>query len=300
MASFKKFYDVNPKDKLGSGTYGDVFLGTRRADNLQVAVKKMLRKNMDATILDMVVGEVQILKELNHPHIVKIYDLYKDYEAYYICLELVTGGELFNRITKKTYYSEVDARNCCKIILSAIKHCHSRHIVHRDLKPENLLMQSDDDDASLKLIDFGFAQYAPEPTLKGICGTAIYMAPEIWKHECYGKSVDMWAVGVITYILLGGYPPFSDETRQQLISQICAGSFEFHYEYWKEVSEEAKDFIRRLLTVNVADRMTVSDAMRHKWVSPMQLVLILASTVLRFVAGNDTRRAIRASFNPRS
>jgi calcium/calmodulin-dependent protein kinase I len=188
-------------------------------------------------------------------------------EKFYVVMEYLDGGELFDRIVKKTFYNEKEARDLVKILLQALKYLHDRSIVHRDLKPENLLMTNKDDDANVKLADFGFAVLADGFNVTTQCGTPGYMAPEILENKSYGKPVDLWAFGVILYILLGGYPPFHDDNQRVLFRKIIKGEFHFHVEYWSTVSEEAKDLIRGLLTLDMKKRLTVDQALAHPWVT---------------------------------
>lgn len=261
-----QFYSIHYEKEIGKGISGSVYQGIRKCDKLDVAIKLIFKKKLSSTSVSSITNEVGALQRLDHPHIVRFYNMYEDNQAYYICLELVRGGELFDRISKKTFYTEREARDICLAILSAIKHCHDRNIVHRDLKPENLMMMGLDDDTNVKLVDFGFSAEASGLTLTGHMGTPIYMAPEIYGRKAYGKPVDMWAFGVIVYILLCGYAPFSDEKRERLERRIQNGVFAFHEEYWKDSSAEAKDFISKLLSVNVSDRLTVDQAIFHPWV----------------------------------
>jgi serine/threonine protein kinase len=171
-----------------------------------------------------------------------------------------------------------------RILLNSIKYLHDKNIVHRDLKPENLLMTSKEDDASVKLADFGFAVIADGFSITNQCGTPGYIAPEILENKAYGKSnisssisftsliiytigkpVDMWSFGVILYILLGGYPPFHDDNQRALFRKIIKGEYQFHPDYWNTVSEDAKDLIRGLLTVDMKKRLTVDQALAHPW-----------------------------------
>jgi len=147
-----------------------------------------------------------------------------------------------------------------------MNYLHDHNIVHRDLKPENLLLANKNNDSNIRLADFGFAKRVNQP-LKTQCGTPGYVAPEILKGESYGLSVDMWSIGVITYILLGGYPPFHDENQSVLYKKIKQGEFVFHAEYWDPVSVEAKDLISRMLTVDCDKRLTAADALNHPWIS---------------------------------
>ena len=210
--------------------------------------------------------EVSNLKKLNHRHIIKFIDFYVEPTFYYLIMEYVPGGELFTRIKQKEYYNERDARDIIYCILSAIKYCHDINIVHRDLKPENLLLATGTDDTNVKIADFGFSIVAESNDITSPVGTLSYVAPEILKCIPYGKPVDMWAIGVISYILLGGYPPFTDKNEDKLMDKIENGVFEFHIEHFKNVSDEAKDFIRMLLVVDMDLRMTAIEAIKHSWV----------------------------------
>lgn len=205
---------------------------------------------------------------MDHPNILKCLGFFDEEEMYYLVMEYMEGGELFDRIVKKTFYSEKEARDLVYILLSTIHYCHTRNVVHRDLKPENLLLSSLDDDAHVKLADFGFAiQSGGYMSLKTQCGTPGYVAPEILSTQPYGKAVDMWSIGVITYILLGGYPPFHDDNQKVLFQKIKTAEYEFHPEYWDAVSSEAKDLISRLLKVNPLERYTAAEALNHSWIT---------------------------------
>ncbi|CAN0019104.1 unnamed protein product, partial [Phaeothamnion confervicola] len=165
----------------------------------------------------------------------------------------------------QNFYNEKEARDLCRVLLDAVKYCHDRSVVHRDLKPENLLLSSPDDDANIKLADFGFARSLEGGKMQTQCGTPGYVAPEILRGEPYGASVDMWSIGVIIYILLGGYPPFHDENQTRLFRKIKGGNFKFHPEYWGKISDDAKDLIKRCLTVDVSQRLTAAQAVEHPW-----------------------------------
>lgn len=259
-------YNIKYDKELGKGASGQVYEGVSKVSGEMVAVKIVFRRTLDNFKVKAIANEVGALRQLNHPNVVRLYDMFEDRHAYYFCLELIRGGELFDRIEKKTNYNEHEARLLCKQILSGIKHCHDHDIVHRDLKPDNLMMLSPDDDVSVKLVDFGFASETHGNDLTGIVGTPIYMAPEIWKQLPHGKPVDMWSFGVIAYILLCGYPPFADEKRDRLVRLISKANFAFHDEYWSGSSPEAKNFISSLLKVDVDERLTVDQALAHPWV----------------------------------
>jgi calcium/calmodulin-dependent protein kinase I len=265
------FYTISYRDELGKGASGQVYKGCRLSDKREAAVKVMFKKNMSPTSVRSVTSEVRVLRNLNHDNVVKLYDMYEDRISFYLCMELVTGGELFERLEQKSSYEEGEARRVCKQILGAIKHCHDRHVVHRDLKPENFMMVSRDDDAAIKLVDFGFAEESSENNLVGKLGTPMYMAPELWLEQPHGKPVDMWSVGVIIYIILCGYPPFSDERRDILVKRILKSVYAFHDEYWTNISTEAKDLIAKLLHVDPEKRLTIDDAVNHPWVSRLMV-----------------------------
>jgi len=245
-------------------------------------------------------SEVDILLKLKHANIVQAYDFFEEDKVFYVILECLEGGELFDRIVKKTYYNEKEARDLVLIVLMAIKYCHDRNIVHRDLKPENLLLTSKHDDANIKLADFGFATYCDGFNITTQCGTPGYIAPEILEHKPYGKPVDMWSFGVILYILLGGYPPFHDENQSRLFRKITRADYQFHPDYWGSVSDDAKDLIRNLLTLDMNKRFTVDQALRHPWLgrSAQELAARSLDTNLaelrRYQATRKLRAAVRA------
>lgn len=186
---------------------------------------------------------------------------------YYLVLEHMSGGELFDRIVAKAYYNEKEARDVCKILLEAVAYCHSNNVAHRDLKPENLLLVSQSDDNKVKIADFGFAKRVLKPnSLSTQCGTPGYVAPEILQALPYDTKADMWSVGVILYILLGGYPPFIENNQRLLFRKIKKGQYEFHEEYWGSVSKEAKNLISSLLCLDPNTRLSAKEALKNKWI----------------------------------
>lgn len=185
-------------------------------------------------------------------------------------LEILTGGELFDRVVAKGSYSEKQAAELIKSVAGAIKYLHGIGIVHRDLKPENLIYASTMKDAPIKITDFGLAKLrdeGEEKTMSTACGTPGYVAPEVLKNEPYGPAVDMWSVGVILYILLCGFPPFYHESTSALYKQIKKGSYDFPPPYWTEISEAAKSLVSGLLTVNPKNRLTPQGVLDHPWIS---------------------------------
>jgi calcium/calmodulin-dependent protein kinase I len=263
--SFEQTYTLGKV--LGEGAFSVVRAAVKKDTGESVAIKCIAKKNLSKEDETALKQEVQILQELDHPHILKCYGFFDEPGMFYLPTEIMEGGELFDRIVKKTYYNEKEARDLILILISTIGYCHSKNIVHRDLKPENLLLSGFEDDSHIKLADFGFAiQTDGYVSLKTQCGTPGYVAPEILSTQRYGKSVDMWSIGVITYILLGGYPPFHDDNQKALFKKIKGAEYEFHDEYWSEVSDEAKDLIRHLLKINPVERYTAEEALNHPWV----------------------------------
>ena len=256
------------KGVLGTGAFSTVREGYHKSDKMILyAVKCINRKKLSEEDEAALLDEVSILKEMNHEHIIRLFDFFEEPATYYIIMERMRGGELFDRIVAKAYYNEKEARDTCKIVLEAVRYCHENHVAHRDLKPENLLLQSDVDDTTVKIADFGFAKKVYKPnSLTTQCGTPGYVAPEILEGTAYDERADMWSVGVILYILLGGYPPFIESTQRDLFRKIRKGEYEFHEEYWGTVSAEAKELISSLLMVSCTKRLTAEQALQNEWI----------------------------------
>eukprot|EP00968_Pinguiococcus_pyrenoidosus_P000726 scaffold47_cov258-Pinguiococcus_pyrenoidosus.AAC.53 len=209
--------------------------------------------------------KVEILMNISHPNIIKVYDFFSDENNYYLTSEIMAGGELFERIVERHHYSENDAREICFVLLNTLAYLHDADIVHRDLKPENLLMVGPESQAAVKIADFGFAKRLEGGKVTDKCGTPGYVAPEVIKQDPYGVSADVWSLGVIIYILLCGYPPFHHSKMNKLFQLICRGQYRFYEEDWNPISDEAKDLIRRMLTVDVSKRITSRQALKHPW-----------------------------------
>uniref|UniRef100_A0A8C5CH46 calcium/calmodulin-dependent protein kinase n=1 Tax=Gadus morhua TaxID=8049 RepID=A0A8C5CH46_GADMO len=200
---------------------------------------------------------------------IRLHDSISEEGHHYLIFDLVTGGELFEDIVAREYYSEADASHCIQQILEAVLHCHQSGVVHRDLKPENLLLASKSKGAAVKLADFGLAieVEGEQQAWFGFAGTPGYLSPEVLRKDPYGKAVDLWACGVILYILLVGYPPFWDEDQHRLYQQIKAGAYDFPSPEWDTVTPEAKDLINKMLTINPGKRITAAEALKHPWIS---------------------------------
>jgi len=261
-------YDKKAKYKfgrtLGAGTYGVV----READGPtgKVAVKIILKKNVKGNE-KMVYDELQMLQRLKHKHIVRFVDWFESRDKFYIVTQLATGGELFDRICEQGKFTEKDASQTIKQVLSAVDYLHKNEVVHRDLKPENLLYVTAEPDSEIVLADFGIAKTLDnkEESLQTMAGSFGYAAPEVMDRKGHGKPVDMWSMGVITYTLLCGYSPFRSENLRDLLDECCSGSVVFHERYWKDVSDDAKDFIMRLIVPEPEKRWTSEQALGHSW-----------------------------------
>lgn len=181
----------------------------------------------------------------------KLFEVFDTKSIMYLVMEIMTGGELFDRIVEKEAYTEAEAVETIRPIIDAMQYCHEMGIIHWDLKPENLLYETKDDGSIVKIGDFGLAWFvAPGTFATTACGTPGYVAPEIIKGEKYGKEVDYWSIGIIIYILLCGFPPFYDDDNAAMFEAIKAGEFTFPSPYWDNISEEAKNCIKGLLQVD--------------------------------------------------
>jgi len=193
-------------------------------------------------------------------------DFFDEKDCYFIVMELMSGGDLFDRIGKKKTYSEADARDLVVKMLKAVAYCHARKIAHCDMKPKNLLLMSDENDSFIKLADFGFAARVHEPnSLSKQCGTPFFVSPEILMRKGYDQQSDMWSVGCIVYLLLSGSLPFMGRSQKELFRKIVAGKFDFDDEEWGQVSDDAKDLVRKMLVLDPSKRITAADAIRHEW-----------------------------------
>ena len=232
------------------------------------AAKIVTRANLTEEDEVALKDEIAILHEIKHDHIINLYDSFDDESYFYLVTELMSGGELFDRIVTKTFYNEKEARDVCKILFEALNYCHKKNVAHRDLKPENLLLVSKHDDKNIKIADFGFAKrVSGSKYLLTQCGTPEYVAPEILYGIPYGTKVDMWSLGVIIYILLGGYPPFMEQSQRKLFKKIKRAQYEFDDEYWANISEEAKNLIAGLLNVKPDARLSSGEALNDPWIT---------------------------------
>ncbi|XP_041465299.1 calcium/calmodulin-dependent protein kinase type IV-like [Lytechinus variegatus] len=262
ITEFESLFTIDKE--LGKGATSVVHKCFEKGTNRPFAVKKV-KKTPDMKVFN---AEVSILQSINHPNIIKLVNLFEDECNVYLQLELVTGGELFERIVERGYYSERDAAKCVREICQAVSYLHSQAIVHRDLKPENLLYENMSDEAPLKLADFGLSKIMDQDVfMKTVCGTPGYCAPEVLHGKAYHMGVDMWSIGVITYILLCGFEPFYDEKGDKHIyKKILKADYAFISPWWDDISTSAKDFISRLLVTDPEKRLTAKQALQHPWV----------------------------------
>ncbi|XP_044594428.1 calcium/calmodulin-dependent protein kinase type II alpha chain isoform X23 [Cotesia glomerata] len=269
---FSDNYDL--KEELGKGAFSVVRRCVQKSTGLEFAAKVINTKKLSQRDFQKLEREARICRKLQHPNIVRLHESIQEEHCHYLVFDLVTGGELFEDIVAREFYSEADASHCIQQILESVHHCHHNGIVHRDLKPENLLLASKAKGAAVKLADFGLAieLQGDAQAWYGFAGTPGYLSPEVLKKEPYGKPVDIWACGVILYILLVGYPPFWDEDQHRLYGQIKAGAYDYPSPEWDTVTPEARNLINQMLTVNPSRRITASDALRHPWICQRERV----------------------------
>nr|XP_005174188.2 calcium/calmodulin-dependent protein kinase IG isoform X1 [Danio rerio] len=250
-------------DVLGSGAFSEVFMVKERKTGKLFAMKCVKKKNKRDINLE---NEIAVLRKIKHENVVCLEDFYESRTHYYLVMQLVSGGELFDRILDRGMYSEMDASSVIRQVLEAVSYLHNNGIVHRDLKPENLLYYSPDENSKIMISDFGLSKMEDNGVMSTACGTPGYVAPEVLAQKPYSKAVDCWSIGVITYILLCGYPPFYEETETRLFSKIMKGQYEFDSPFWDDISESAKDFIRNMMQKNPKMRFNTEQALRHPWI----------------------------------
>lgn len=234
---------------------------------------------------------------MGHQNILTLVDYFETLNNLYLVTDLALGGELFDRICRKGSYYESDAADLIRATLSAVAYLHDHGIVHRDLKPENLLFRTPEDNADLLIADFGLSRIMDEEqfhVLTTTCGTPGYMAPEIFKKTGHGKPVDIWAIGVITYFLLCGYTPFDRDSNLEEMQAILVADYSFTpIEYWRGVSVQAREFIKRCLTIDPTKRLTAYEALSHPFVTGE------ATTKGQEGIGSDLLPVVKKNFNAR-
>jgi len=259
------FYDINKK-KIGEGSYGTVSKCTSKSTGVTRAVKSISKSQMKN--LERFKQEIAIMKIMDHPNIIKLFESFEDHRNIYLVLELCTGGELFDRIIAAGFFSEVQAAIVMQNMFRAIFYMHENHVCHRDLKPENFLFTTKEaiEKTHLKVIDFGLAcKFGTGQVLTTKAGTPYYVAPQVLAGK-YDASSDLWSLGVIMFVVLCGYPPFYGDTDADVLAKVRLGNFTFNPQEWKKVSEDAKILIKALLKMNPRDRYTAEQALNHVWV----------------------------------
>ncbi|KAG5252971.1 calcium-dependent protein [Salix suchowensis] len=254
--------------KLGQGQFGTTFLCVEKATGKEFACKTIAKRKLTTQEdVEDVRREIQIMHHLEgHPNVIKIVDAYEDAVAVHVVMELCSGGELFDRIVQKGHYTEKKAAELARLIVGVVEACHSLGVMHRDLKPENFLFVSQEEDSSLKTIDFGLSVFfRPGDTFTDVVGSPYYVAPEVLR-KLYGPKCDVWSAGVIVYILLSGVPPFWDESEQGIFEQVLKGELDFESEPWPNISESAKDLVRKMLARDPKKRLTAHEVLCHPWV----------------------------------
>jgi calcium-dependent protein kinase len=272
----KEVYKITRK--IGSGAYGEVRKWYVRESGELRAVKIIKKKALAEDERKKLKNEAEILRKMDHPNIIKLYEIFEDKKYYYIITEFLTGGELFEKITDEDFYgdfTEKDAANIMQQVFRGINYWHSSNIVHRDLKPENLLLESSvSNDAlggkksmKIKIIDFGTSQIFNKDSHKKMeerYGTPYYIAPDVL-NKSYTEKWDIWSLGVILYILLVGYPPFNGSDDKKIIDAVKKGKYTLDEPEWDDVSEEAVDLVRKCLTYDPDKRVSASEALEHTW-----------------------------------
>ncbi|KAL6241528.1 MAPK-activated protein kinase Srk1 [Rhinocladiella similis] len=288
-------------EKMGDGAFSNVYKARDTQTHDEVAIKVVRKFEMNSNQRANILKEVQIMRQLDHPNIVRLVDFSESRQYYYIVLELCPGGELFHQIVRLTYFSEDLSRHVITQVAKALLYLHEEcGVVHRDIKPENLLFYPvpfvptrnpkprgpDDEDKAdegefipgvgaggigqIKIADFGLSKVIWDSQTMTPCGTVGYTAPEIVKDERYSKSVDMWALGCVLYTLLCGFPPFYDESIQVLTEKVARGQYTFLSPWWDDISKSAQDLVSHLLTVNPDKRFTIEQFLAHPWIRNVQ------------------------------
>ncbi|CAG9320845.1 unnamed protein product [Blepharisma stoltei] len=252
---------------LGYGQFGTVREAKKIRDihmEKTYAIKSICKDKVKKNLVTMK-RELDILKLVDHPNIIKLYEIYEDARYIHLVMELCTGGDIFDYILNKQVLTEDEVGKIMKCMLSAVNHLHSLKIVHRDLKPENFLFASKAHDADIKLVDFGMSnKFGEDHTLHTMVGTPYYVAPEVLKGN-YGKECDVWSLGVLMYFMLSGTHPFRANDVKGLFKKIVKCEYNFDDERWTVISKHAKSLIQKLLVVNPHHRISIKNALIHPW-----------------------------------
>ncbi|CAK6968611.1 serine/threonine-protein kinase H1-like [Scomber scombrus] len=304
-------YDI--KALIGRGSFSRVVRVEHRASRQPFAIKMMEVEAPEGH--EVCASELAVLPRVSHANVIQLIEVFQFPQRVYMVLELATGGELLERVVSKGHFTERDATQALRMVLAGVGYLHMLGITHRDLKPENLLYYHPGADSRLLVTDFGLATFGVTGSevsgadrsnggdgtgadhtwsLRTTCGTPEYMAPEMLLMRPYSCAVDMWALGVIAYIMLSGSMPFEDDSRVRLYRSILRGKYSFHGDPWPSVSNLAKDFIQRLLALDPAIRLTADQAIHHPWVVTMAASSSMRN-LHRSISQNLRQRASRSS-----
>uniref|UniRef100_A0AAY4EXX6 Protein kinase domain-containing protein n=1 Tax=Denticeps clupeoides TaxID=299321 RepID=A0AAY4EXX6_9TELE len=292
------FIWLGNQDTREIGAFSEVVLAQEKATGQMFAVKCIPKKALKGKE-SSIENEIAVLRRIKHENIVALEDIYESSNHLYLVMQLVSGGELFDRIVEKGFYTEKDASTLIRQVLDAVNYLHKMGIVHRDLKPENLLYFNSQDGSKIMISDFGLSKMeGTGDVMSTACGTPGYVAPEVLAQKPYSKAVDCWSIGVIAYILLCGYPPFYDENDSKLFEQILKADYEFDAPYWDDISDSAKDFISCLMEKDPAKRYTCEQALRHPWIAgDTALCKNIHESVSRQMRKNFAKSKWRQAFN---
>merc|ERR1711881_476800 len=264
-ANVEDYYDLI--EEIGQGQYAIVHRAEHKETGKTVAVKLIDKGDTGMTVTDK---EVAVMLRIKDENCVQLYEVYETESEVQMVLELLEGADLFDRIIQKQKYPENEAKVLMARICRGVKHLHDKNIMHRDLKPENILLASPDDDTACKVADFGLSRLFPEGGPREqktgtLCGTPGYVAPEVLNRVPYSYGVDVWSLGVIAYITLCGFPPFPLDMQADSVKKVKTADFSFPSPYWDGYSEECKDFIKKMICVDVDERATLDRVLAHPW-----------------------------------
>jgi calcium-dependent protein kinase len=264
------YKDYEILDCIGQGSYGKVYRAKHIKTGEMRAIKKIYKTSFAISKEEEqdLIKEISMLKQLDHPNILKIFEFYNTKNNLFIVSEYLTGGELFKKIIEEKHFSEKVAAHVMRQLFSAVQFCHINNIIHRDLKPENIIIESYEPNRAefftIRVIDFGTSEYKKKTMLKEKIGSSYYIAPEVLNNN-YNEKCDVWSCGVILFILLCGYSPFNGRTEESILKKVKIGKFSMTDSIWQEVSNEAKDLIEKLLNKNIEKRLSAAEALKHEW-----------------------------------
>lgn len=302
---FSKSSKVDKKYKVGAELGSGNFAVVKKAELRKPEAGSDIPKEVAIKFIDKskvedmgdVEREVTILEKLTSPHIIRLYEIYDQPKQMCLVMELVNGGELFDRIVKKEHYSEHEAASATSTLCLTLAYMHENQVVHRDLKPENILYASPKEDADLKIADFGLARvFDGKDVMRTACGTPGYVAPELLLNKGYaGGSCDVWSTGVILYIMLCGFPPFYHENMAELFNLIKGAKFDFPKPYWDGISEDAKNMVNSMLTLDPKARVTAADAAKDKWLGSAPTTQMSSDVIKEMKKYNAVRKLKKAA-----